>query len=333
MPISHLVETHLAQVWPAAAWRDVTVVAAVSGGADSVALLRALHAIRERGPGRLCVAHFNHHLRGAESDADEAFVVELATRLGLECRVGHAPAEIVFSYAGQGPEALARGHRYDFFRRTADELGARYLVTAHTADDQAETILHRILRGTGIAGLAGIARARTLSAATTLIRPLLGLRRPDLEHYLAQCQQSYRGDSSNADPRFTRNRIRRELLPHLAQAYNANVVHALLRLGTLADEVQNIVDTLVEGLRTRCVVQATPGGVRFNLAPLAGQPRYLVRELLLSTWDRQGWPLQAMGFAQWDQLADLAAAGVGKQTFPGGVQATAVGAELSLTRT
>lgn len=326
MSTSHPMESALAAAWPPTAWQDVTVLLAVSGGADSVALLRAMAALKRGGTGQLAAAHFNHQLRGEEAAADEAFVVELCRWLGVPCALEHAEAGQLAGDSTDGLEAAARTARYDFLRRTADRLGARYLVTAHTADDQAETILHRICRGTGIAGLAGMARARPLSPATTLIRPLLAFRRAELLAYLDDLGQPYRFDSSNRDTRFTRNRIRHDVLPELAEHVNPGVAEALLRLGSLAGEVQEVVDRLVEALRARCVLRQGPDGVRIDLEPLADQPRYLVRELLIAVWRGQDWPLQAMGFAQWDLLAEMISAGAGdsptgprKRMFPGNV--------------
>lgn len=275
-------------------------------GADSVALLRAMAALKREGPGFLYAAHLNHQLRGTESDADEAFVVDLCRQLNIQCEASRVPPERLASNSGVGLEAAARAVRYEFLRQTAERMGARYVVTAHTADDQAETILHRILRGTGLAGLAGMPRARLLSPACTLIRPLLGFRRADLLGYLADLHQPYRSDLSNDDPRFTRNRIRHELLPKLAADFNPGVIDALLRLGTMAREVQDVVTDLVDDLSRQCVLQASNREVRLNTHPLHGQPRYLVRELLVTVWRKAGWPLQSMGFAEWDLLAEMA---------------------------
>jgi len=326
MSTSHPLESALAAAWPPLAWQDVTVLLAISGGADSVALIRVMVALKRQGPGRLAAAHFNHRLRGEEADHDEAFVVGLCRRLGVPCEVEHAGAGQLAGDSRDGIEAAARTARYEFLRRTADRLGARYLVTAHTADDQAETILHRICRGTGIAGLSGMARARPLSPATTLIRPLLAFRREELLAYLDELGQPYRRDSSNRDMQFTRNRIRHRLLPELAEHVNPGVTEALLRLGSLAGEVQGVIDRLVEALRARCVSRQGPDGVRIDTAVLKDQPPYLVRELLIAVWRGQDWPLQAMGFAQWDLLAEMLLAGPGdsppgprKRVFPGNV--------------
>jgi tRNA(Ile)-lysidine synthase len=316
MPVHDDFETHLRQFWPAD-WHDVTVLAAVSGGADSVALLRALAARGPQPPGRVIVAHFNHGLRD-EAGADEAFVCELAARLDLPCTVGRGrPASL-----SSGVEEAARQARYAFFRAAAAEFGARYVVMAHTADDQAETVLHRILRGTGIAGLAGMRRARPLSEGVTLLRPLLSVRRTELLNYLASLGQPFRDDATNAERRFTRNRLRHELLPQLAEQYNANVTEALLRLAQLAGEAQSVIDERVAAVVRRAVMFAA-NRITFDTSQLAGEPRFILRELLVAAWRRQSWPEQAMGFDQWDSLAEqLLSPGAktgSKQMLPGGI--------------
>src|SRR5438128_702763 len=188
------------------------MVVAVSGGPDSVALLRALVELRREEA--LTIAHLNHQLRGLESDADEEFVRQLHARLQAEgagkpllsCRridvAGQARAE------GGNLEAVARRVRYQWFGQVAAENGARWVATGHTADDQAETVLHRLLRGAGLKGLRGIAPRRPLAPGIDLIRPLLGMARAELLEYLSERGQSYCEDRSNVDLRFTRNRIR-----------------------------------------------------------------------------------------------------------------------------
>ena len=334
----HSVETRLATAWPPAAWEDVTVLLAVSGGADSVALLRAMTALKTAGQGRLAVVHVNHQLRPTEAVADEALVVETCQRLGVCCEVQRVSIGSASGHRGQGPEAMARRARYATLQQVAARLGARYVVTAHTADDQAETILHRILRGTGIRGLAGMARTRPLGPAT-LLRPMLGIGRSEIRAYLEDLAQPYRHDSSNLDPRFTRNRIRNELLPRLAAQFNAGVVDALLRLGTLAGETQTIIDRLVDELIERCVRSGDSPAVRIERLPLAGQPPYLLRELLMTVWRRQGWPMQAMGFDQWDLLSGMVSPEGGgrsdalrKQMFSGSILVESTQQELLLQR-
>ena len=333
----HPLERALAEAWTPAAWRDVTVLLAVSGGADSVAMLRAMAALKTDGSGRLRVVHLNHQLRGQESADDEAFVVELCQRMGIPHETGQVDTPGLAGSSRDGLEAAARKARYDFFRETAHRLGARYVVTAHTADDQAETILHRILRGTGVAGLAGMARARPLGSAVTLMRPFLSIRRREILGYLGKLGQIYRQDSSNVDLQFTRNRIRHQLLPNLAENFNPGVVDALLRLGSMAGEVQSVIDVIVADLADRCVSRDPSGAILINVPKLGTQPRHVLRELLIGAWREQGWPLQSMGFAEWDLLADMLSADADrplraprKRAFPGSISAELVDENLRL---
>ena len=300
-------ELRLAENWPPAEWQDVTIVVAVSGGADSIALLRGLRNLKSTGDGRIVAAHFNHRLRGAESDADEAFVVALCRALSLACEVGRAEPNALNDASGNGDglESAARDARYDFLLSTAERVGARFIATAHTADDQAETILHRILRGTGIAGLAGIPRVRSLSPAVTLIRPLLVIGRAEVVAYLKAIEQPFREDSSNREMRFTRNQIRGELLPHLRAVYNEHIDDALRRLGDLAASAQSVIDVTVEKLAAACVTYASDGSVSIQSHELATCDPYLVCELLLLIWRHQNWPQQQMTFAKWQQLAGI----------------------------
>ncbi len=332
----HPLVSKLADAWPPQQWDDVSLLLAVSGGADSMGLLRAMVELKGPGPGRVLVAHFNHTLRGDESDADATFVSQLGRQLGLPCEIGTGDTAQLARDEGDGLEAAARGVRYAFLQATAERLGARYVVTAHTADDQAETILHRIIRGTGLAGLAGIRRARSLGPAVTLIRPLLAVRREELVDYLRALGQPFREDASNRDVSFTRNRIRHELLPALAADYNPNVREALLRLGSLAGEAQAVIDQAADELLERCVDTGAMGtpAVTLRCGPLADAPAHVVRTMFMALWRRLGWPQQSMGRVQWDQLAVLATAREEppQQVLPGAITAKKQGELLMLTQ-
>jgi tRNA(Ile)-lysidine synthase len=329
----HPFELALATDWPPSIWQDTGVLAAVSGGADSVALIRALATLKTAGHGLLAVAHFNHRLR-ADAGRDAEFVAELANRLGLRFELGDADTALTARMEGDGLEAAARGERYRFLQSAAERIGARYVVTAHTTDDQAETILHRILRGTGVAGLAGMRRTRSLSDAVTLIRPMLGVSRTGVIEYLTHLGQAFREDPSNASPAHTRNRIRHSLLPLLKADYNADVIPALLRLGAASGDAQRIVDHLVAQRIEAAVKFPSASRATIDCDRLSGEDRHLTRELFVAIWRRQSWPQQSMGFTQWDRLAEMVLASVlQKQTFPGAIVAERTAAVLSLMRT
>ena len=185
------------------------VLCAVSGGADSMALL---HLLRETGDYTLFCAHFNHCLRGEESDRDERFVRERCAALGIECRVGRADVAALARERGKGTEEAAREARYAFLRLCAGELGCSYIATAHTRDDNAETVLLRLARGSGTRGLGGIPEQRG-----EIVRPLLRFSRGEIEEYLAMRGIDHVEDSSNADLAYARNRVRGRVLPELRE--------------------------------------------------------------------------------------------------------------------
>jgi tRNA(Ile)-lysidine synthase len=336
------VERQLMLDWPPTHWCDVTTVVAVSGGGDSLALLRALRRVRAAGAGRLVAAHFNHQLRSSAA-ADADFVREVCRDWGIEVHVGrdNAPPPTVEPGGGGNAttrvasEAAARQRRYAFLRSVVHQTGARFLVTAHTSDDQVETILHRILRGTGLPGLQGIPRLRQLTPHCTLIRPLLGVSRDQLRQYLRHASQPYRDDPTNGDLNYTRNRIRRELLPSLARDYNQNVADALLRLGRLAGDAERALQGTVDELYQQSVVES-PGAARIACPPLARSDGYLVRRVFMQIWQRQEWPRQAMTMRHWDQLAELvssrAAQGEASKMLPGAVRISRQGDQLLLVR-
>jgi tRNA(Ile)-lysidine synthase len=274
-------------------------VLAVSGGPDSVALLRALHEV---GAGPLTVGHINHQLRGDESDGDEAFVRQLAGRLGLPCAVAALPP-------GAGNlEAAARRVRYDFL----GSLGG-WVATGHTLDDQAETVLHHLIRGTGLDGLRGIA------AAGPVMRPLLTVGRVDVLGYLREIGQPFRTDRSNADPSFTRNRIRAEVLPLLA-TFNPRVNEAL---GRLAGQAAEALDGRHE--RAAAVLAAAELPRVGDLLVLADRP--LTRDAVRLLWRREGWPTDRMTHAHWQRLAALTPG-----DYPGGVRLRRAGRVVQLGR-
>ena len=315
-PPAQALESQLTKAWPPSSWQESHVVLAVSGGADSVAMLRATLAVKHqcRGRGRLFVAHLNHGWRAADADADQHWLESLCRRLDVPLETGRIDVQALAAADHDGLEAAARNARYEFLARTAEKLGARFVAVAHTADDQVETVLHRILRGTGLAGLAGMRFSRPLAPSVALVRPLLSVRRPEVLEYLDAIGQDYRVDRTNIDTRWTRNRLRHELLPLLRERYNARVDDALLRLAAQADQSQQVVAELAERLAREClVVEAAPqpGGDRrairlqLDCRPLQAIPPLLAREVCKIAWRGANWPMQAMGYEAWQQLAEL----------------------------
>jgi tRNA(Ile)-lysidine synthase len=248
---------------------------AVSGGIDSVALLRLLLELRGELGIVLSVVHFNHNLRGAESDDDERFVAELARSHNLEF---HCDSDDVAEYAhaeGVSLETAARELRYGFFRsliqpdesaqevksptlsQTAQqEWGTRMtldkIVTGHTLDDQAETVLMRLIRGAGLRGLGGIHPRIAVEddeggTGGEIVRPLLAFRRRELEAYLSDVGQSWREDATNSDEKFTRNRVRKLVLPLLEKEFNPSVAENLAELAEIARGEEDYWENEVSG--------------------------------------------------------------------------------------
>lgn len=319
--------------WPAESWCDSHVLLAVSGGADSTALLRAILEIKRQsgGLGAVHVAHLNHGLRGESADADQNWVAELCRRrrVKLWCERLVVPR----SNAPEGWEAAARDARYEFLTNTAEQIGARYVVTAHTADDQVETVLHRILRGTGVDGLTGIPARRPLSPAVLLVRPMLHITRDQVLDYLMALGQEFRTDETNNSSEFTRNWIRRELLPSIRKRLNPDVDQALLRLAQQAGEMREAITKKVDRLFEEAVllVKCETLEVNIQLGSLANESPFLVREVCKRAWQLAGFPLRDMGYDQWQQLAGMVLAGNRTAVMlPGGVRAEANDRVLSL---
>ena len=188
------------------------VLCAVSGGADSVCLLHLLRDLTGEGGFTLCAAHFDHQLRGEESRRDAAFVENLCKLWNIPLYSGSADVAEAAKAGGRGIEETARALRYDFLRRTAEEAGADRIATAHNADDNAETLLLHLVRGTGLQGLTGIAPRRG-----ALVRPLLTTSRAEIEDYVDRHRLDYVQDSTNEDQRYTRNYLRHQVMPLLRQ--------------------------------------------------------------------------------------------------------------------
>jgi tRNA(Ile)-lysidine synthase len=231
---------------------------AVSGGADSVALLRLLLELQPRLGIVLSVVHFNHQLRAKASDLDERFVAKLAARVRLDFHVGRAHVAARAKREKLNLEDAARRARYEFFASLVEEGKITHVATAHTADDQAETVLAHMLRGSGLAGIGGI---HWLSG--DVVRPLLGNRRAALRVYLKEKKQTWREDSTNRDTRKLRARIRTKLIPLLEKQFQPAAVEHLCQLAEFAREDNARLDFIAE-FRAGALSSTSDGGIRVN---------------------------------------------------------------------
>jgi tRNA(Ile)-lysidine synthase len=237
---------------------------AVSGGADSVALLLLLLELRKQLGIVLSVAHFNHKLRGKDSDGDERFAAKLAAKYGLALHSEHADVAAKAKRDKANLEDTARRARYEFFSTLVQGGHLDKVAVAHTADDQAETVLAHILRGTGLAGLGGIH-----PQVGHVVRPLLGVRRAELRAYLRSKKQTWREDATNRDTKRLRARIRKILMPILETRFQPAVVEHLATLAELAREDEAFFDVLVKE-QIHKLVDATPGSARLSIEELLG---------------------------------------------------------------
>ncbi len=295
---------------PAADRQPTRVAVAVSGGPDSVCLLHVLAECAPRLGVVLSVAHFNHKLRGAASDDDEGFVSKIANRMGLPMYRAEADP---FSLTGNLEQA-ARDGRRAFFARLRQEDAVDLIALGHTRDDQAETVLFRILRGSGLAGLAGVLPV----TAEGLIRPLINVTRFDVESYMRERGLEARVDSTNAELRFARNRIRQELLPQLEQEWNPNVSEALSQLADLAYDEERWWNAAIERRAAKYLVERADG-IEFQTHQLAALPRALARRLIRRAITGIKGDVRGTEFEHVERVLELVElrAGEGQVTLPG----------------
>lgn len=227
------------------------VLAAVSGGVDSMCMMALLDRLRDRGEFRLTVAHLNHRLR-PDAAEDAAFVQSRAEARGLDCRIGCEDVGAQAKAAGISLEMAARRARYRFLAQTARRAGANVTATGHTLDDQAETVLLRLGRGSGSSGLAAI-RPRSRYPGGRLIRPLLGCTRDEVTAWMTKAGEAWRDDPSNLDERFLRNRVRSHVLPMMEAQLNPSAREALARSAAILSAEDRWLDAQARRRLRRCL--------------------------------------------------------------------------------
>ncbi len=270
------------------------VLVAVSGGADSVAMLHALHTRSTELGISLHVAHLNHGIRGTDSDADEQFVRELAAGFALPLTVERVSVPDLRAQTGTGEEETARMARYDFLQRTAAQVGADKIAVGHTADDRVETVLLNLVRGTGINGLASI---RPVNG--NIVRPLIDTWRSEIEAFLEHHGLKYRLDQSNLDTDYTRNRVRHQLIPTLERDYNPQLKGALLRLARVAESQSDLIARSADQTAT-----ATRYKGNLDAGLLSELPDALLHQVLRSQIERAKGDLTDVSLEQIVRVAD-----------------------------
>jgi tRNA(Ile)-lysidine synthase len=280
---------------------ETRVLAAVSGGSDSVALLFILRELASKGEMTLCsVAHLNHQIRGSESTDDATFCGSLAERLGVPYVIGEEDVPALASREGLSIEVAARHARHRFLTATARSLQADCIALAHTHDDQAETVLLRLVRGAGPSGLSGMSPRRG-----PLVRPLLDITRSELQRYLGEIGESWREDSTNQDRANPRNRMRHEVLPLLRAHFNPRVDAALARTADILRSDHALLDKLAAEAAGRTLSQMG-GRICVNQEGLQGLPTAVARRVALKALETAN-PGRSYGLEEADSVRSFAA--------------------------
>jgi tRNA(Ile)-lysidine synthase len=304
-----------------------TVLAAVSGGPDSMFLLHALLRLKSKlGIKSIAACNLDHCLRGKESEEDSRFVKREARRLGIECyqkRVNISASKM----RKLSTEEAARDARYAFYRQAAVKTGANVVATGHTIDDQAETVLMRIVKGASLKGLVGIAPVRD-EGPLRIIRPLIELEKEELVIYLNDSGMPYRIDSSNLEDRYFRNIVRREIVPFL-ENYNPRLKRSLFSLAEHLREDFEFIKHEKERIGKR-IITASRGAVGIRLKDIVLQPSAIQKELLRDSLELAGGAVKKLSFRHWKEVdALLKRRGKGFSIdLPGSIRVTRGASEL-----
>ena len=289
------------------------VAVAVSGGPDSVALLECLRELAPQLGITLAVVHVNHQLRGRESDEDEQFVARLARRHRLEFLSKTVDIAVQARERGENTEQLGRTFRYEFFSELVRRGQFDKVAVGHTLSDQAETVLFRMLRGSGTAGLSGIRPVLDKK----VVRPMIEVTRQQVIEYLIAGGHEWRADSSNQDRKFVRNRIRHELLPRLSEDWNPNLSRALAQIAEWAQGEENYWQGVLPAL-AESHLESKSDGVYFQAAAMTALPVAAARRLLRVAVERARGSLAGISFEHIEALRRLAAGrrGSGRSHIP-----------------
>lgn len=299
------------------------ILLAVSGGRDSMALLHGV--VRLRGVleiEHIVVGHLDHGLRGKAGSQDAELVRSICRSHGVEFVGSECGAGQLERASCGSLEEAARTARYDFLKSTAEQCGTPLIATAHHASDQAETILHNIIRGTGLRGLRGMPDRRKLSDTAELIRPMLTIRSCEISDYVKFHDIVAASDESNTDRNFTRNRIRHELIPLLQHDFNVRITDSLMRLADQSQELLQGLDTLAEALLTAALLEETSDLCRLDVTKLYAHSEAILRHMLTVLWIRQGWSRRDMNSEHLLRLASMLRQSLPPALdLPGGVRA------------
>lgn len=304
-----------------------TVLAAVSGGPDSMFLLHALLRLRNKlGIKKIASCNLDHCLRGKESDEDSSFVKRESRRLGIECY--QKRVDIAASKAKElSTEEAARDARYAFYAEAARKAGANVVATGHTIDDQAETVLMRIVKGASLKGIVGIAPVRD-DGILRIIRPLVELEKKEIVSYLDGSDIRYRIDSSNLEDKYFRNIVRREIVPFL-ENYNPRLKRSLFNLAEHLREDFEFIKYEKARIGKRIITESG-GAVGIRLRDIVLQPSAIQKEVLRDSLEMAGGEVKKLSFRHWKEV-DVLLKSKGKGSsidLPGSIRVTRTASEL-----
>lgn len=256
------------------------ILVSVSGGVDSVCLLDALCLVSRETNYEIACAHYNHKLRGEDSDKDEIYVKKLASRYGVKFYLGGGKVRQHAEKNSLSIETAARNLRYIFLDRINKQIGADYVATAHTADDNAETFFINLFRGSGLTGLSGIPKKRLHGSNMSLLRPFINLNKSELVEYAEKRGLKWREDESNQSEDFTRNKIRLKLIPALRREFSPSIVKIINRAASLIEGADEFVQDFVRNKLDEVIDEKNSDNIYVNIPKLKTHVEFIQGELL-----------------------------------------------------
>ncbi len=279
------------------------ILAGVSGGPDSITLLHVLNSLKKEYSLNIVIAHLDHKFRGEESAADRKFCEGLAKKYNLEIMWEEIDVPGIAKEKGISPEEAARLARYDFFKRAAKEKNIDKIAVGHTRDDQAETVLMRIIRGAGMKGLGGISPVKEMMG-NKIIRPLIEVSRKDVEDFIAEACLRFKKDSSNEKTIFTRNKIRLELIPLLEKDFNPNIKEVLSNMAENL-QVENEFLSRYAKRKFKSVSKIKQEEIFIDLKKFKKLPEAVRKRVLRASLEELKGDLRRLTYQHWKEMEEL----------------------------
>jgi tRNA(Ile)-lysidine synthase len=281
-----------------------SVLVGLSGGPDSVVLLYTLYALKKEYLLDIHIAHMDHKFRGEESKADAEFCEELAESLKLDISLGEADVPRIASEKGISAEEAARQERYDFFRRVILKKNIKKLAVGHNKDDQAETVLMRAIRGSGMTGLGGMSPVRNMRDFT-VVRPLIEVSRKEIEQFIKENNLKFRHDSSNDKVIFTRNKVRHELMPRLEKDFNPNIKEVLVNMAENLREENDFLEKFAKRKFRSMSKKSAAGEIKIDIKKFKRQSGAIKKRIVRSALEELKGNLRRFTYQHWKEVEDL----------------------------